>query len=505
MPTSLFPDMDRNSGGLEDQRALQLALELSMLAGLSSDNEDGLNPSTFDNENRGKKSQNMTECVPVPSSEHVAEIVGRQGCKIKALRAKTNTYIKTPVRGEEPVFVVTGRKEDVSMAKREILSAAEHFSQIRASRKNNMNGSLAPGPPNNVPGQTTIQVRVPYRVVGLVVGPKGATIKRIQQQTHTYIVTPSREKEPVFEVTGLPENVESARKEIEAHIAMRTGGMIDANEQNDFHTNGVDGTYSTGSNDLVSSLYKPTSTMNGLNSAFSSYCDGSNNHHPLLSPPTPSRSSDAIFNFGSSTTNGTSGKASDFTNFSNGFPLYDTDEGISESPTFDPAVGQPTSIWAEIGRSSAANVFGSSSATTLASMTRRSSTSGGTPRLSPTLTDNGLIEHPPARRIRSDPLSLNGLPAFSSLPNGNSSGGLVNGFHTSNGGSTSSSPTDSLGSGRKNKRDCIICFESEIVAALVPCGHNLFCLECANRLYDKNEPECPVCHQTIAQVIRIYS
>ena len=29
------------------------------------------------------------------------------GCKIKALRAKTNTYIKTPVRGEEPVFVVS--------------------------------------------------------------------------------------------------------------------------------------------------------------------------------------------------------------------------------------------------------------------------------------------------------------------------------------------------------------------------------------------------------------
>lgn len=68
-----------------------------------------------------------------------------------------------------------------------------------------------------------LQVRVPYRVVGLVVGPKGATIKRIQQQTHTYIVTPSRDKEPVFEVTGLPENVDAARKEIEAHIALRTG------------------------------------------------------------------------------------------------------------------------------------------------------------------------------------------------------------------------------------------------------------------------------------------
>ena len=43
---------------------------------------------------------------------------------------------------------------------------------------------------------------MPYNVVGLVVGPKGSTIKRIQQTSQTYIVTPSREKEPVFEVTG---------------------------------------------------------------------------------------------------------------------------------------------------------------------------------------------------------------------------------------------------------------------------------------------------------------
>uniref|UniRef100_A0A9W3H0S1 RNA-binding protein MEX3D n=1 Tax=Camelus bactrianus TaxID=9837 RepID=A0A9W3H0S1_CAMBA len=182
----------------------------------------------------------MTECVPVPSSEHVAEIVGRQGCKIKALRAKTNTYIKTPVRGEEPVFIVTGRKEDVEMAKREILSAAEHFSVIRATRSKA--GGLpgtAQGPPN-LPGQTTIQVRVPYRVVGLVVGPKGATIKRIQQRTHTYIVTPGRDKEPVFAVTGMPENVDRAREEIEAHITLRTGAFTDAGPDSDFHSNGTD-------------------------------------------------------------------------------------------------------------------------------------------------------------------------------------------------------------------------------------------------------------------------
>ena len=137
-------------GEFEDQRALQLALELSML-GLSSNNNGNsssassitsdtnggnnligsswMNPTSStsmtntspqltshllnssDDELQGyqshhilgggplfsspsahlltpeelrafilpKKSQNMTECVPVPSSEHVAEIVGRQG------------------------------------------------------------------------------------------------------------------------------------------------------------------------------------------------------------------------------------------------------------------------------------------------------------------------------------------------------------------------------------------------------------------------------------------
>ncbi|XP_013115096.2 uncharacterized protein LOC106092725 [Stomoxys calcitrans] len=189
---------------------------------------------------RSKKSQNMTECVPVPSSEHVAEIVGRQGCKIKALRAKTNTYIKTPVRNEEPVFVVTGRKEDVNRAKLEILSAAEHFTVIRATRRINENGAihspslgdkqqlLGTHKTNNTsclqtPGQVTVQVRVPYRLVGLVVGTKGNTIKHIQHETQTYIVTPSRDKEPIFEVTGLADNVELARKHIEIHIATRLG------------------------------------------------------------------------------------------------------------------------------------------------------------------------------------------------------------------------------------------------------------------------------------------
>ena len=100
MPTSLFTEMERPaapaSGSIEDQRALQLAFELSML-GLENgggaantaaptaaqDAADQLGSAAptgvYEDAARSKKSQNMTECVPVPSSEHVAEIVGRQG------------------------------------------------------------------------------------------------------------------------------------------------------------------------------------------------------------------------------------------------------------------------------------------------------------------------------------------------------------------------------------------------------------------------------------------
>lgn len=106
--STLFAEIDRSTtsttssstNSLEEQRALQLAFELSMLGlsdTLSGCNEVGLVGNNLNQqqslgspngplsafgsllEDRSKKSQNMTECVPVPSSEHVAEIVGRQG------------------------------------------------------------------------------------------------------------------------------------------------------------------------------------------------------------------------------------------------------------------------------------------------------------------------------------------------------------------------------------------------------------------------------------------
>ncbi|NWV17494.1 MEX3C ligase, partial [Origma solitaria] len=423
---------------------------------------------------------NTTECVPVPSSEHVAEIVGRQGCKIKALRAKTNTYIKTPMRGEEPVFVVTGRKEDVAMAKREILSAAEHFSMIRASR--GKGGSAA----HALPGQTTVQVRVPYRVVGLVVGPKGATIKRIQQQTHTYIVTPSRDKEPVFEVTGMPENVDRAREEIEMHIAMRTGSFVELSDDNDFHANGTDVSFEGG----------PPSP------AWLSTCPA---------PPARARMvsgyrNDSSSSLGSGSTDSYFGgsRLADFSPtspfgaggfwFGEALPAVGTEEPLLDSPVYDPLPASSQALWTPFEPT--APLPGLGGDPTGSAKAPQHGSQPSTPRLSPTFAES--LEHPLAHRARSDPLGCvhqPGLPIY--IPAFSNS---TNSYSSSNGGSTSSSPPEC-----RRKHDCVVCFESDAVAAFVPCGHNLFCLECANRICDREAPACPVCQVAVTQAIQIHS
>ncbi|XP_076847474.1 RNA-binding protein MEX3B [Brachyhypopomus gauderio] len=490
-----------------------------------------------------KRSVNMTECVPVPSSEHVAEIVGRQGCKIKALRAKTNTYIKTPVRGEDPIFIVTGRREDVEMAKREIISAAEHFSMIRASRckagAGGSGGASLPGPPH-LPGQTTIQVRVPYRVVGLVVGPKGATIKRIQQQTHTYIVTPSREKDPVFEVTGMPENVDRAREEIETHITLRTGAFVDLQGDNDFHSNGTDVSleglgslglgatlWSRGGNHTAAPPPPPPpppplplaahGSGRKLSSSSSSYHNGGLSAESFVAPRRPAESGSPTSPF--STGSGGGG----------GFTFT-----ADSAPGLAPPASEDLSF--EFGSSHIWAPFINGGKPSQAIRRNSSGPSAGnvTPRLSPTLpADSAPLDHPLARRAQSDPLSaLSWLQTGSSFSGGSSSssGGSTTGYSSCSASSLpGGSPTDSEGGGSGGmgvasgvlgrlkasglatmvpggvNRDCFVCFESEVTAALVPCGHNLFCMDCAGQICQSQEPECPVCHTPATQCIRIFS
>ncbi|XP_009634671.1 RNA-binding protein MEX3A [Egretta garzetta] len=332
-----------------------------------------------------------------------------QRCKIKALRAKTNTYIKTPVRGEEPVFMVTGRREDVAMARREIISAAEHFSMIRASR--NKAGTTFGSAPT-LPGQVTIRVRVPYRVVGLVVGPKGATIKRIQQQTNTYIITPSRDRDPVFEITGAPGNVERAREEIETHIAVRTGKILEYNNENDFLSSSPD----SGMENRYSEAWrvhtpapgcKPLSTFrqNSLG------CIGDCSVDPVYETPRLNDQND--FNYGYL-----------FPNY--GVNKQDLYYGVPES-------GAP--MWAGQENTNPVSV--------LFSKQQRSSSTGAI--------------HPNSHRSPSSSIQE---PNLSGLPR-RSQGEPLQGF--SKLGTTTAARTSVSSS-----RECMVCFESEVTAALVP-------------------------------------
>ncbi|NXE43987.1 MEX3C ligase, partial [Ptilorrhoa leucosticta] len=408
----------------------------------------------------------------------------RAGCKIKALRAKTNTYIKTPVRGEEPVFVVTGRKEDVAAAKREILSAAEHFSLIRASRGK---GGAAPGGPccaPALPGQTTVQVRVPYRVVGLVVGPRGATIKRIQQQTHTYIVTPSRDKEPVFEVTGMPENVDRAREEIETHIALRTGGFPRLGDGSDFRANGTDVGFEGGPPGPAWLGARPPATRSRMVSGYRNDSSSS-----LGSGSTDSYfGSSRLADFSPTSPFGAGGFW-----FGEAPPAAGAEEPGLDSPAYDSLPAPSQAVWAPF--EPAAPPSGAGGDAVGSSKAPRRGSRPPTPRLSPTFPES--LEHAPARRPWSDPPGSGPLPGLPIYIPAFSNG--TNSYSSSNGGSASSSPPEC-----RRKHDCVICFESEAVAALVPCGHNLFCLECAGRICGGDAPACPVCQAAVTQAIQIH-
>lgn len=378
-------------------------------------------------------------------------------------------------------------------------------------------------------------------MVGLVVGPKGATIKRIQQQTSTYIVTPSREKEPIFEVTGMPDNVEQAKREIEAHIALRTGLVnVDGANSNDLSPDmmhdlasglnglglgmlgsGLSGLDST--SDLMSSLYKSSA----LRSAFS-------NDAPAPFAPSGMTGASAAglsgmlgenaFGLRSSTFPPSSAAAkidTELQTLGSGLlnSLYDSDEGIglggSDSPTLGSLL-QPN-IWSTdfglVGSSASSSAGSSSGSNSGLSAVKRSNSFG--------FPDAG--EHPPARRISSDPLTaygtaLSSLSAAFQIRSDSDSG--VRDSSASASGSASPAACSPVGSSSNSstrgslKRECIMCCEGEMVAALVPCGHKLFCMDCAQGLVPKEKEadakeeaggSCPVCHQAVTQAIRIFS
>lgn len=242
-----------------------------------------------------------------------------------------------------------------------------------------------------------------------MVGPKGATIKHIQQSTQTYIVTPSRDKEPVFEVTGLPDNVQSAKKQIEAHIALRTGSNHVGDINQDILTS-----------PLLSSLYK-----NGLSSLLEQL--------DLKDPEISQYASSA--QIASSTGSSTCSSSS---------------SGSSTSSKSASMMIRPELIdlWKTIGNENSIDC------------------------------DEGIGD--------SSPINIWSLQNSSLLGSRSSP-------------TASASPTDSLLTSKKTC--CYYCGEKEINSMLIPCGHQIYCVECSERACDAREP-CLVCNQKPTQSMK---
>jgi len=129
--------------------------------------------------------------VPVPSSDHVAEIVGKRGCKILFLMDATKAKIVTPRRDEQPIFKVSGDQFAVDAACKLIVEASEQFSKTQEMRQfeTEMNaiGSALPG--NTFSSDIVMKMEIPYCLIDLLIDWKRQNVRAIKG-TNVEIVSP---------------------------------------------------------------------------------------------------------------------------------------------------------------------------------------------------------------------------------------------------------------------------------------------------------------------------
>lgn len=245
---SCLLDMNWNDGD-DDYFMLDMFKKVFNCASQSSSSMDLLQTSTplpqsdsssssdyrfFDSTAPALNANMITECVSVPSSKHVAQILGKKGSKIRALRETTKTYIRSPLPKEEPVFVVKGRREDVNEAVKAIKSASDFFTSLDFQKEESLSTAIS-----SSRGQAIIvKFSIPEMYVGLVVGVKGCTIKEIEKQTKTYIQSPTMDSEPIFTITGSPKDCEKAMNFVSRYLALRGVGPGTIESRDHLETSG---------------------------------------------------------------------------------------------------------------------------------------------------------------------------------------------------------------------------------------------------------------------------
>lgn len=215
-PTSFFTNFDFGSLPQLDHQTIQTTETTDSMLPEQSTLQSRTNKR---NVTPGAKTRVNSYCetVAVESSGHVAQIVGKNGCKIKHLRAKYGTYIHTPSTTDEPVFIIKGQRDKVMEVKQEIIKADNHFSSIKEARNTKIAKMI------DSEDATTIRLFIPNRYIGLVVGRNGWFVKALQQKYQIYIETPKFELCCYFQLYGPKERLQTVKKSIFDHILKKTG------------------------------------------------------------------------------------------------------------------------------------------------------------------------------------------------------------------------------------------------------------------------------------------
>lgn len=136
----------------------------------------------------------------VASNEHAAEVIGRNGWKIKLIALKTRTNIKCPTPIDAPIFCISGRKNNVQKAKSLIKSWADNFDRMKVKKRSfRLN-----------PGDSIDTVMLNSFDVPAIIGKQGKQIKKIAEMANVKIVSPDINKEPIFIISGKDSDVETA-------------------------------------------------------------------------------------------------------------------------------------------------------------------------------------------------------------------------------------------------------------------------------------------------------
>lgn len=134
----------------------------------------------------------VKESCFVASNEHAAEVIGRNGWKIKSIACISGTSIRCPTPKEAPIFYITGYRSDVERAKKMIKMWADNFDRMKDKKR-----AIKCGP-----GDLVETVMLSRADISPVIGRQGKQVKKIATLANVTIISPDINKEPIFIISG---------------------------------------------------------------------------------------------------------------------------------------------------------------------------------------------------------------------------------------------------------------------------------------------------------------